>query len=803
MTPQDITPTDGYISGQLGEVVEGVMPTAEDAAILRRERLEQFGQILALRRDKWVRARQASGIEQQWREDMDQYLGQDESAKRAANMMDSAREGFPVTAKGGAKPARSSVVVNITRSKTNAAESRVADMLLPTDDQNWGIQPTPVPELTKALESQNPLPPHPQGAIQVPVTDSEGNGQAGPDGNPVMRAATQADVAREQMRVAAVAADAMGAEIADQLEECSYNTEARLAIHDAAVFGTGIIMGPLVTSRVRRAWNKIGSAYTMELVEEKKPSSERVSPWYVYPDPACGENVHDGSGVFVVRYLPERQVRDLAKQPGYSREALRAVLEEGPLDNQAIQDPQEETKRQKMGMDATDKVHYAVWTYWGTFAREDLEACGVKLPSDSDDLRNFDGCVILINSTVVKAFLNPLDSGEMPIDFFVWERADGRPWGYGVPYMMRTSQKVLNAAWRQAMDNAGLAVGPQIVVKPGVIEPSDGQWTISGRKIWWCTDESVDVRQAFQTFEFNMHLPELQGIIEMALKFADDETSVPLIQQGERGSAPDTVGGMTILMNSSNVVLRRLAKQFDDMITRPHITRYYEWNMLFNDKDEIKGDFSIDARGTSALLVKDAQNQALIQLGQFMNNPTISAMVNWDEWFREILKSNHIDSSRILKSDEQIKQALAALQQNPQPAPAIAVAQIRAASAEKIEQAAEANRMQVEQAQIESAERIEASRQQLERSLAEQKNQASIAVAMIDAKLQDADLQSTERQVLEKIKATLAAKTMELSTQKELAGVSAALSLHKASSVAEPPSQVPGRAPDGHAFQQV
>ena len=46
-------------------------------------------------------------------------------------------------------------------------------------------------------------------------------------------------------------------------------------------------------------------------------------------------------------------------------------------------------------------------------------------------------------------------------------------WGFGIPYLMKAQQKVLNAAWRQMMDNSGVTSGPQICVKPDLISPAD------------------------------------------------------------------------------------------------------------------------------------------------------------------------------------------------------------------------------------------------------------------------------------------------------------------------------------------
>ncbi|NBT76825.1 MAG: hypothetical protein EBT15_12870, partial [Betaproteobacteria bacterium] len=322
-----------------------------------------------------------------------------------------------------------------------------------------------------------------------------------------------------------------------------------------------------------------------------------------------------------------------------------------------------------------------LWEYWGEVEHEDLESAGVNV-GEKDVLRSISACVVMINNTVVKAFLNPLEDGALPYDFYVWEKIAGSCWGYGVPYLMRAQQKVLNAAWRQMMDNAGVTSGPQIVVNPNVIQPADKQWQLSARKIWWATDELDDVRKAFATFEFNSHQDELANIIKMATDLADAEVGLPMLMQGEKGAAPDTVGGMQMLMNSASVVLRRLVKQFDDMITRPHIRRYYDYNMMYNEDEEVKGDFSIDARGSSALLIRDIQNQAFLNLLAAAANPVFGMYIDPQKLFEKALQAQHIDPAEIFKSDEEIEkikeQQAQMAAQGPGPDPRIQAAQIRA-----------------------------------------------------------------------------------------------------------------------------
>lgn len=718
------------------EVVEDV--DVADMMRKQEERLQSFGHSLAKQRDEWIRARYSYGVDKRWLEDQDQYDSKDNVNRAASQMMTSVEQGYPVTTQH-AKPTRSTVFIGMTRMKTNAAEARLADILLPTDDRNWGIQPTPKPRVM-GMAKDNRL--AGDKFTGEPMVDPE-------TGEPLR----MKDIAQAAIRVAREKAEAMQTQIDDQLVECDYNSELRKVIHDAAVLGTGVIKGPVVTNRVRKAWQPMTDAtgqtiHQIEMVEELSPASFRVDPRNCYPDPGCGEDVHDGKGMYERQQLTIKQVRDLAKQPGYMADQLRKVLEEGPKRSATLQELKDEEQR-----DIARDV-YELWEYWGEVDHEDLEAAGVEL-GEKDMLRSVNACVVMINNTVVKAYLNPLDAGDLPYDFYVWEKVAGSCWGYGIPHLMRSQQKVLNAAWRQLMDNAGVSSGPQIVMKPSLIQPADKRWELSSRKIWFATDDMDDVRKSFATFEFSSHQQELSGIIEMATQLADAETGVPQLLQGEQGAAPDTVGGMTMLMNSANVVLRRLVKQFDDMITRPHIRRYYDYNMLYSEEEEIKGDFSVDARGSSALLVRDVQNQAFLNLLAAGANPVYGQFLNTKKLFEKALQAQHIDPAEVFKSDEEIDKMMEAAASGAQ---------------EQVDP-------RIEAAKIRAQTDIEKVKAQNEGDMAELQTRLAIKQADIAARREEMQMQreiemlrlaNAQNITLEQIKAQLAQSAMKERGKKEL-----------------------------------
>ena len=712
-----------------------------------QERLQAFGQSMANQRDDWIRSRYSYGVDKRWIEDEDQYNAKDNIAKQASQMMTSVEQGYPVTTQM-AKPHRSTVYIGMTRQKTNAAEARISDILLPTDDRNWGIKPTPKPKLMAMSRD----------------TQMAGDRETG---QPLMHPETgqplaMRDIARASLEIARKKAEAMQLEIEDQLVECDYNGELRKVLHNAARLGTGVIKGPIVTNRTRKAWQPYKDMqgniiHQLDIVNEVTPASFSIDPRNVWPDPGCGDSIHNGKGIYEREQMTSRQVRDLAKQPGYMKDQIRKVLEEGPKKSVTFQELKDDDQR-----DIASDV-YEMWSYWGDVDYDDLEAAGIKL-GEKDELRAVSACVVMINSTIVKAYLNPLEGGELPYDFYVWERVADSVWGYGIPYLMRAQQKVLNAAWRQMMDNAGVSSGPQIIVKAGAIQPADKQWQISARKIWFATDEVDDVRKAFTAVEFNSHQVELSGIIKMAMELADMETGVPVLMQGEKGAAPDTVGGMQMLMNSANVVLRRLVKQFDDMVTRPHIRRYYDYNMMYNEDEEIKGDFSIDARGSSALLIRDIQNQAFLNLLAAGANPVYGVYLDTQKLFEKALQAQHIDPKDVFKSEEELEK-IKEQQKNPQaapPDPALAVAQLRG---------------QIEMEKAKAQNQGDMAELQVRQAIAQQEGELRMAEMQLTREIEMLKMANTQNLTLEQIKAKLADTAMRERGKKELYAAEANLKM--------------------------
>ena len=580
--------------------------------------------------------------------------------------------------------------------------------------------------------------------------------------------------------------EAAQTQIDDWLTECDYLGEVRAVIDDSAKVGTGVVKGPAPVMLKRKVFNKLpGGDLELVIVEKIAPASKHISYWNLYPDPACGENIHKGSWIWEVDTLSEKSIKALKGLPGYIDSQIDRVLEEGPAKYTAG------GKIEYDGKVAQTKGQFQIWYFHGTVSRDDIEAAGCTCPKGND--ASFEALITMINDHVVRASLNPLDSGEFPYDVMRWKRRPGHWAGVGVGRQMRTAQRMVTAATRNLMDNAGLGAGPMFVFGRG-IRPQNNIWEIKPRKIFvrdQDEDDNRPTKSEIETIVIPMLQVELTNIIQLGMKMAEDSTGLPMLLQGQQGAAPDTVGGMQMLNNNASAVLRRIARLFDTGLTKPHIQRYYDWLMLFGEDPEAKGDMFVKARGSSALVERDAQTMELAQIVAMTVNPIFGK--DPKKAMDEYLKSRRFNPETF----NYTKEEQAKIDSQPaQPAPQVQAAQIRAETdLKKTEMVVGA---QTERTQVDTDRDrayVEAETQRTERE-----HEGRMAELSVKRELALLEYATQQKVSLDRVKADLAKTAMTLRTQRELAG--ADRQLKAATQVAKPAFEPKGRAQPGKAFQQ-
>lgn len=621
---------------------------------------------------------------------------------------------------------RSKAFINMTRPKTTAWEARLWDMLFPADDKNWGINPTPVPELgdqaaavvEEALQLERQ-------AAQLAEENNALVDQGAPEAQrmPVLQEAEQVaqlakQVRDEEKRLRAIQAEAkkraesMQMEIDDDLTECNYAAVARDVIHDACKLGVGVIKGPFVANKSRGRWqaqinpvtgNVIPGQYVLHDAGKARAGVRRVDPWNFLPD-MDATSMADNESTFERHIKNKTQFRRMAKELDFDKETVRKILRNEPDRSGHGDDLNFLSELRALEEDKSPGTaisgKYVVYEYHGPLEIEQVVTLlrGMGQADLADEIEQEDDP--LVERMVVVYFCQglllkiapdyPMDSGDSLYSVFSFEKAEASILGaVGVPHLMRHEQAMLNSAVRMMLDNGALSVGPQIVVDSTQVEPENGSWKLTPRKVWKKRGQEVGNSEPFRIYNIPMNQTQLAAIIDLAMRFIDIVISMPMLAQGEQGQhQANTLGGMSMLFNSANVVFRRVVKNWDDDITGPLIRRFFDWQMQFSKKEHIKGDMQVEARGTSVLLVREIQSQQLMAIAtNWSTHPIIGPALRVYDTLRMTLQAMAINPSDILCEPDEFERRVQAMAEGGEESPdviraqaQIEVAKIRASS---------------------------------------------------------------------------------------------------------------------------
>lgn len=776
---------DDYLDGEGPDPEQAEKDRLTDLYV----KLDALGQVLSKTRSEAIEARETSGVEQEWTEDEEYYEGIDDANRREHASWSSKPmgSGGVDTSENGQMPTGSRVFPNITRPYVDAGAARTADMLLPTDDVAFAIDPTPVPDLISIADGK--FPSSMMGQLKAQIPDENARN---------LKMQELVEQAKQTTEAARESAEKAQAIIQDWHVECQYHSHVRNVIESAAKIGTGILKGPIPGKKVHVAF-KEGRLVIEEIIT---PISVAVDPWNFYPDAACGESIHNGSHTWERDDITARNLENLKGTPGYIDAQIDKCLEEGSFEACRI------TKDNELGIrNRNTKDLYEIWYMYGMVKREELETIDEILktqrPQDAEggddpmeDAPQYKARVFvkitMVNNRMIQMVQSELDSEEFPYDVMVWQKRRRHWTGIGVARQVRVAQNIIKAGFRSMMDNGGQSAGPQVIVNPNYCQPQDGIYEFVPWKIWLLVkdlDADFDIDSVFRFIKTDMMQVELQNIIQLGLRLAEDSTGLPMIMQGQTNQAtPTTLGGMQLQDNNASTVLRRIARLFDDRITEPHVRRYYRYLLQYHDDDSAKGEFVINAMGSSALVERDLQNQQIGQMANIVTNPIFG--VDPKKWFSEYLKSNRLDVSRFEYDDVEWKKVVERLSQPPQDS-SVQVAQIREEGALQREmlKKALAEFIQASKENIEERKLMvsdsQFTRDQQFRAVMSQVEQDVVAFQEQNAKgINDDNLKTRLAEVVLKLRPIYEGMKLD------------------ANALPKPPSEPAGRAPAGESYQK-
>ncbi len=529
-------------------------------------------------------------------------------------------------------PNRSQAYPRLTRVKCVSTVSRLMNLMFPSSEKNWQLEPSPVPNLP--IEVMQGL----LGQVQQQIQQAQQQGQP-VDVNDIVEQAINVE--------AKTRAVALETEMDDQLAELGgsknydYVSLCRKVIASGVLYGAGILTGPFVREQQQRAWqmNPMTGQLEPTVSSVLRPQYEFVPIWDYYPDMSA-KTWDQMDGQFQRYVMSRHQVRKLADREDFFGSVIKDYLQNHTQGNYKRRNYESELKSMGVHTAVGDNQgrKYELVKWEGFMYGTELSQIGVDVPEEmkSEDVP---AVVWVMDGTVIKADLSPwyrLSEGGMVNTYhqFVFEEDDTALIGNGLPNIMRDSQMGVAATTRMAMDNGSVVCGPQLELNTDLLRLDQDLKSIGPYKIWYREGTGTDAQlPAIREIKIDSHLNELVALMNVFKEFADMETFVTPATGGDMSKGPSepfrTATGASILKGDAALPFKDVVRNFDTF-TQSVMGSLVAFNQHLNPKSNIQGDYQVIARGAMSLVAKEVRGMQLDQYVQSLQ-PEERAFVNWYE----------------------------------------------------------------------------------------------------------------------------------------------------------------------------
>lgn len=516
------------------------------------------------------------------------------------------------------------VFSDLSETKCKAASAWIREIVLPVGERPWGVSPTPLPDLPKALKDRI--------VDKALAQAQEAMQQAAQAGATMTRDEFKSLVvelgeklrseAEETVRkVAMERAERMEQQIADRLAEGGYEEAIDAFVESFVTYQAAILKGPYYTHKKKLEW---GAGFTPKVSNLPTQTWANVAVFDAYPAPSA-HSPQDGDFIERERFL-RKDLYDLKGLPGYNDEQIDAALMDysnGHLEGWLWTEAERQRLEQEsMYMWLSPPGVIDAINYWGSVPGWKLKSWGVQ--GDLEETREYECNVLLCGRYVLYAALNTDPLGKRPYWKACYDEIPGAFWGRSIPDLAATSQKMCNAIACALADNLSISSGPQVWVHADRF--ADGEQTLElfPWKIWQLkSDPTQGVNPGIGFFQPDDRAVPLMATYEKWEIKADDTTGIPRYTYGNEraGGSADTATGLSMLMNNAAKGLRRAIGNIDLHVIQPTISQCFVNEMLYNPDESIKGDAQIVPRGANAILIKESAQQRRIQALGMTANP--------------------------------------------------------------------------------------------------------------------------------------------------------------------------------------
>ena len=361
----------------------------------------------------------------------------------------------------------------------------------------------------------------------------------------------------------------------DMLVEGGFYRATREAAADQGTFPYCVVKGPYLKTVRRQRWNKGKARMVTDLVW----SWDRISPWNFYYGPHTGRIGDDYTIEIAKRNL--RLLQDMRGQPGYSTEAIDAVLRtRGGLPVEQSSSAQQWAELDGTPGPDSEYVRTApeALVYYGDAYGQDLLDWGVEEKLIPDANSYYEIFAEMVGPHVVHAGLDSAETGGRPPYWgTVFQRIGDGPMGQCIPMLVRSSQRSFNFFRRAAVNNGAFSSVPDVEIDLDAIDGAAPEQPYPGMYIkrrglklaGGPGTRTVDYHQQ------ESHVTEYMAAAEKFQKQADNDCNIPQFLYGgdpKLGGGGDTLGGLQLLTDQALAAIEEALSNVETDMTVPSLS---------------------------------------------------------------------------------------------------------------------------------------------------------------------------------------------------------------------------------------
>lgn len=545
----------------------------------------------------------------------------------------------------------SEIFMQVTGAKCRSAKAWLSDLFAPAGDRPFSMKPTPIPDLPPDIK---------QRMIAEAVSVAQQSA--------IPQEAIQALLLKHRDRLmdelkqeAETRAERMSDKIEDLMVEADWREEFDELLDDLVTYPAAVLKGIEFRRAKRLQWVNQQGQFVPVVGEAIVPKVRRVSPFRSYPSPAAGSKL--SRHWFIEHHTFTRQdLVNMRGAPGYNAAGIAQALLHygmGGLREWMWSETERQSLEGRSQSYTNEDIDALEWS--GTVSGQQLIDWNFGQGEQLDPLDEYPVSIMIIGNYLIRAIVNPDPTGKPDYHKACWQTVPGSFWGIALPELLSDCQDTCNAAARALINNMGYASGPMVWVEVDRLAVGEDPTKIYPWRVWQSNHANSTGGPGVGFFQPQSNAQELLNIYERFSKYGDEVTGLPAYAYGsdQGAGAAKTMGGLSILMNAASKTIKAVVRNIDIGIIEPVVNKFYNFIMLTDEDQSIKGDAIARARGSDALIHKEQSAQQQLQLLAVTANPVDMAIIGPDgrrEQLHELFKASSIPVDRVVPSRDELMQ---------------------------------------------------------------------------------------------------------------------------------------------------